>query len=60
VGLELHAGTDLIVDDQLTIATGPRPQPPEPRDFTEYRSLLADAVAALVRNVDDRARADPT
>jgi len=52
----LHAGTDLIVGDQLAIATRPRPQPPEPRDFTEYRALLADTVAALVRNADDSAR----
>jgi hypothetical protein len=53
----LHAGTDVIVDDRLVIAGRPRPQPPEPRDFAEYRALLADSVAALVRNGDDRARA---
>ena len=57
--LLLHAATDLLIDDQLTATPVPRPRSPEPRDFAEYRSLLAESIAALLRNAGDRARRYP-
>ena len=57
--LFLHAATDLSVGPDLIVVTRPRPQPPVPGDFAEYRALLAGTVAALVRNATDPARTRP-
>ena len=55
----IHAATDFVVGPDLEVCPIARPLPPDPSDYTDYRQLLADTVAALIANAVDAARHFP-